>query len=186
MIQRSAFPWNRKPHPQIQTIAVRLEQQPIPIPGPQFYVAKPGDSFCFLYPGDGQTYALTVQEYERHEVPQNSFSQEPGWEFPTHLIAMSYTIVPELPDVVIVQDCAEGDRPRRKPRELQEPTAENDILCAGIFGIKSPLCEGTASQEAQNKIRIACSSLHFEPVEDVEWRIIFREKQFENVTIALV
>ena len=38
----------------------------------------------------------------------------------------------------------------------------------------------------QGKIHTACSSLHFKPVENVEWRMVFHEKQFGNATLDLI
>lgn len=36
------------------------------------------------------------------------------------------------------------------------------------------------------KLHAACSSLHFEPVEDVEWRAVFSEKLMEDKEVCLI
>jgi len=38
----------------------------------------------------------------------------------------------------------------------------------------------------QGKLHVACSALHFEPVDDVEWRMVFHEKRREDVTVELI
>lgn len=51
----------------------------------------------FIYvshPVSGITHTLTVQEIEQQTVPQNSFGSD-RWIYPTHYIAMSYTLTPE-------------------------------------------------------------------------------------------
>lgn len=36
------------------------------------------------------------------------------------------------------------------------------------------------------KLHAACSSLHFEPVGEVEWRTVFSEKQMEDLDVCLI
>lgn len=67
----------------------------------------------FIYvshPVSGITHTLTVQEIEQQTVPQNSFGSD-RWIYPTHYIAMSYTLTPEPMENISVFDCDEGDRP---------------------------------------------------------------------------
>ena len=64
----------------------------------------------FSHPVSGITHTLTVQEIEQQTVPQNSFGSD-RWIYPTHYIAMSYTLTPEPMENISVFDCDEGDRP---------------------------------------------------------------------------
>ena len=51
-----------------------------------------------------------------------------------------------------------------------------------IFMVRS----GRKPEEEISGRHMACSSLHFESVEDVEWRVEFREKMREDVCVTLV
>ena len=111
---------------------------------------------------------------------------EAGTEYPEHYVAMSYTVAPELPDgVMSLADCDDGDRPRQAPCAPAQPKVSSSAVVIGfIGGVDGPA--STLAGEKQGKLRAACSSLRFAPVEDVEWRIIFHEKQFEDMTLELI
>ena len=110
VICRDVFPWGTKHHPEINKLFLTMEQQPGQVPGSHFKVHAPGDSFMFSHPVSGITHTLTVQEIEQQTVPQNSFGSD-RWIYPTHYIAMSYTLTPEPMENISVFDCDEGDRP---------------------------------------------------------------------------
>ncbi|MEG2200532.1 MAG: hypothetical protein RRY25_09675, partial [Anaerovorax sp.] len=75
-----------------------------------------------------------------------------------------------------------GDRPRKKRRNPMEPQAIGDCCAVGIIGVaRSP-----AKNSGQGKLRAVCSALHFEPVETVDWKIIFHEKPCEDMTVKLL
>ena len=112
---------------------------------------------------------------------------ETGLEHPSHYVAMSYTITPEPPDGVMdIADCDDGDRPRQAPTATGQPAATS---CAMVVGIIAGADGPTAilyDQQKQGKLHAACSSLHFEPVEQVEWRIVFHEQKFEGADFDLI
>lgn len=187
VVWRQCFRWATKRRPEIKSLSVKLKQNRIAMPGPQFKVEAPGDGFEFVYPATGQIHTLTVQEYERQEVPKNSFEHLPDMEFPTHYTAMSYTITPDLPDgVITIQDCAECDPPRMKKRNPIEPEARSSFACIGIIGGAHGPTAIICGSTIQSQLRAACSSPHFEPVEDVEWCMIFNEKTLEDMAVELI
>lgn len=182
MIWRSSYPWATKRPSKLRTLAVSMIQEEVPIPGPHFLVSRPGDAFTFLY--RSQEYTLTVQEYEAQKADMSRMAKA-GTEYPEHYVAMSYTITPELPDgVMTLADCDDGDRPRQTPCAPDQPKATSCVAVGIICGADGPA--STLAGEKQGKLRAACSSLHFAPVEDVEWRMIFHEKQFEDMTLELI
>lgn len=185
-IWRSAFPWKTKRKPQLRTLSVRLEQEPVTIPGSHFKVAAAGDQAELMHPSTGKKYTLTVQEYERQELSVEDF-HDPNLEFPTHFVTMSYTLSPDLPDQsFMITDCARGDRPRQKRTDPLAPQANGDIFCMGISaGVSGPTVVAFGGSN-QAKLRVACSALHFEPVEHVEWRIEFREKTRSDIDVDLI
>lgn len=186
MIRRSAFPWKTKRRPEIRTLSVMMEQQKAAVPGPHFHVAAPGDSFRFIHPTTGQMHTLVVQEYEQKKLSDNSFIYP--MEFPMHYTAMSYTVTPEMPDGAFsIEDCADCDQPRRKERNPLEPEARMDVCCVSIIGgAYGPAAIVSGQSETQEKLRAACSSPHFEPEEEIEWHVVFHEKQFEDFIVEII
>ncbi len=183
VIWRSAFPWKTQRKPQIKTLSVILTQRPVVIPGPRFRVSLPGEQIEFAHPSTGEKYTLTVQEYEHREFPTEYFN-DPNREFPKNYTVMAYTILPYLPDgSLTVTDCASSDRPRQKHTEPNAPQATHDICCFGISCHVSDLTGIGGSYGG--KLQVACSALHFERVEEVEWRVVFHWQTKSRIEVIL-
>lgn len=186
-ICREAFPWGTKHRPKIKTLSLTMEQQPVPIPGPHFKVCASGDTVAFTDPADGKKYILTVQEVEQQTLPERSFGPD-CWEYPAHCCVMSYTISPEIADgKLTVMDSVESDRPKEKEHLFHTPTATSSVTAVGIIGgADGPAAIAYGTTDEQVKPCVACSALHFAPVTDVEWRMVFYEKQFKGFYIELI
>ena len=168
-IMRVSIPWATKRKPQFKTFKLHLEQSPVLFPGPRFTVEKVGDSFPFTHPVTGEEHTFTVLEYERGKADPKNFSDE-EIEYPCHYTAMTYQISPDIPsEKVSIQDCDRGDSPRRR----NAPSGVRGSSC----GILLAVPRGAA--------HAAVSSMHFEPVERVEWRMIFHEKTVEDMEIEI-
>lgn len=186
VICRDAFPWEYKRRPEIKTLSLTMEQQPVSIPGPHFTVKAPGDSFSFVHPVNQTEYTLTVQELEQHTLPKNSFGS--GRQiYPTHFVEMHYTLSPEASEKITINDCDDSDKPLEimPSDDSLAPSASSDAACIGIIG-------GADGPTAvvigpQGKTCAACSALHFEPVQhDIEWRFTFHEKRYIDFTLTLI
>ncbi len=184
-IWRAAFPWKTKRKPQINTLGVTLLQEPAAMPGPHFRVSEIGERFTFTRPATKEQHTLFVEEYESQELPRNHFPGQ-NQEFPTHFTAMCYTLSPDLGDEVFsIRDCARSDQPRRRGGKPNGPRARSSACGIGIIGgARGPVA--TVAGGGQGKLRVACSALHFEPVKDIEWRMVFREKNREDVSVELI
>ena len=105
-------------------------------------------------------------------------------EYPNHMLAMSYSLKPDITGRgFLIQDCNHGDNPRQK----RNGTAEDSALAAAIGiigGADGPTAVFVGSHTP--KLHTACSSLHFEPVEKVEWRAVFSEKLMEDMDVCLI
>ncbi len=184
VLARFSYPWATKRKPTIRSLSLTMIQDPVSIPGPHLKACHPGTTATFLH--EGQEHTLTVQEYETKIMDWSSMP-DTGLEHPSHYAAMSYTVSPELPDgVLTLEDCREGDRPRQPPSPPGQPEAENYSTIIGIIG-------GVDGPEAvlfgpnqYGKLHAAYSSLHFEPVDHVEWRLVFHETQFDDLTVDLL
>ncbi len=186
MIWRTSYPWATKRKPAIKSLSVTMVQQKQCVPGPHFYVEKPGDTFCFTYPEGGTEYTLTVRDYEEQTLKMGGMPDH--LEYPTHYHVMSYTITPPLPEgTLTIQDCDEGDRPRPQKAisDKTAPTAMHDACAIGMIGgADGPtaiICDNVP-----DKLHAACSSLHFEPVEKVQWRMVFYEKPVTDAVLKLL
>lgn len=185
MFWRSYFPWNTARQPKMKTLEVIMEQQKVPIPGLHFRVNKKGDTVYFTHPGTGEEYTLTVQKYEKQEMNMERISKQ-DWEYPTHYHQMSYTIEPEMEHgVMTITDCAEGDKPRQK-KEKHNPYHPVAAASIGIIGGADGPTAFIIGENRSAKLNAACSSLHYEPVKDVEWCMVFHEKQYENKIFRLL
>ncbi len=187
VICRNVFPWASRRCPEMRTLTLTMEQQPVRVPGPHFTAHQPGDTFLFSHPVSGTEYRLTVRDLERQTLPAGSFGSD-RWSYPTHTVAMTYTLTPEPEEAISVADCAESDRPLEiAPKAPMSPTATASAAVLGIIGgTVGPTAVSVSGQPRAN-LHAAFSSLHFAPVEaDVEWRVEFSIKQFGEASFVLI
>lgn len=184
-IWRAAFAWTTKRKPQMKTLSITLMQHPVAIAGPHFHVSAPGDCIEFTHPITGIRHMLTVQEYEQQELCNQHFANQ-NQELPMHYRLMSYTLFPALPDgALTVTDCVQSDKPRKKSTDSNVPQAFSSVGVCLIGGAKGPTAI-VFGDNSQGKLQAACSALHYEPVEDVEWRMVFHEKIREDICLDLI
>lgn len=187
MIWRFSFPWKGRRRQEIKSLSMIMKQTPVPVPGPHFCVTAPGDSFDFICPETGERHRLTVQEYERQEIPREHVSVASDMEFPAHCMVMSYTIAPELSNhALTIADCMDSDRPRRKKQMPLTPVSTADVFAIGIIGGADGPTVITVGGRERGNLCSACSALHFEPVQDVEWRMVFHEKRYEDMVVPVL
>lgn len=95
---------------------------------------------------------------------------------------MSYYLVPELPaNAYRMMDCAPSDPPRPNPGFQRD--GRSFVAAVGIIGeADGPTTLIKGGKEEERILRVACSSLHFEPVDEVQWRIFF----LEDITVQLI
>ena len=183
IIHRGSFPWGSARRPKIRTLSVTLAQELTPLPGPHFHVSGPGDQVELVHPGTGEVCQLTVLEYQQQEMKQSGLDKYLGlraYELSTHYIRMAYTLSPEpVQGRCQILDCARSDPPRSQGSPRGEQAASVGI----IGGADGPIAIFGGNKE---DLRIACSALHFEPVEDVEWQVVFYEKKREDITLDLI
>ena len=187
-IHRWTYRWSKANCMDIQSLTVRMERQRENIAGQHFRTPAVGESISLTHPLTGKIYALTIHEVEQQEMPERAF-RDSNMEYPSHYLAMSYSLEPDISGRgFMIQDCAEGDRPRQKKRDSNEfaPVAFSSAAVIGVIGGADGPTSIITGQSAP-KLHAACSSLHFEPVADeVEWRVIFSEKLMEDVDVTLI
>lgn len=187
MIHRCSFPWATKRKPNIKSLELILKRGMADINGMRFHTPEVGESISFVHPVTGIQHILTVHEYESQEIEQRHFHGD-NMDFPTHYKVMTYTLSPDISGMnFMLKDCAEGDSPRLKKRNPNEfaPVA----VCSAAIGIIGGADGPTAvivSGGTDAKLHTACSSLHFEPADDIEWEITFREKFVDDIKEKII
>lgn len=188
VFHRVSFPWDTRKRPELQRVELNLEREPIRLQGPHFHSPGNGKPIVFRHPLTGTEYSLTVlsNESEKLCLPQAASER---MEFPEYHTVVRYRLEPELSaQKFSLIDCRPADSPReirmRERNERGGGTAEATAI-ALIGGADGPtavfLAEPKCAQE-----HTAYSSLRFEPVDEVEWRIEFREKRMEDISVPLI
>lgn len=164
-----------------------MEKRPYTLAGPHFRVNGSGDTvYTFTHPLTGIQYTLSVLDIEQQTIPRSG-TDTGRWVYPSHYVAMRYTLFPEPDTEIAVRDCVQSERPREIDSCSRQyyPEATNSVI-AIIGGADGPTTI-TIGVPDQKNIHVACSALHFEPVhEDIEWRIEFGVNEPLKETFQLV
>ena len=184
-INRCCIPWGDEKPTDIHSMELCFEPRETKISGLRFVAQQEGDDFQFVHPLTGTQHVLTVQEIESKELSQTHFPDD-TMEYPRFFKAMTYTVEPDIDrNHMAVLDCADGDSARPKKsisREKGSATASSIGIIGGASGPTAVIMGNTVPRT----VHAACSAVRFEPVDSVEWRIVFREKLKEDIQIKLI
>ena len=196
-LRRCTYPWVTARKPKLKTLSLELEREPERIPGPVFDAPQPGESVILVHPQTGAEHILTVQEYEKQTLSERSLWND-SLEYPKYYTAMSYTVEPEIPGLMI-RDRADSDQPRPKKKELDGITTEEAAALALIGGADGPVsvaaigviggADGPTALifgHTKPKLHAACSALRFESAEKVQWQPVFSIKLMEDITVEVL
>jgi hypothetical protein len=181
---RACFPWKTTRKPKIKTLFLTLKEHPIAYSGVHFKTEAPCDrkEIMCIHPVSKQEYKITIYDCETTTLQEKSFRFDKDMKFPNYYTMLTYSISPELPQEEFrIQDCARSDKPMRKDTNS---LTSNEIVSCGVAVIggadgPSAIFIAAKGSEEYNK-RLACSSLHFTQVPEVEWRTIFYVKEYED------
>lgn len=180
--------WATVKKPQIKSFRLKLERSAEVINGIRFRNPAIGDVITFTHPVTQTEHKLTVVEYEKQELTSKAFANE-EYEYPTHHTAMTYTVDPDLSNRNFqVMDCLDNDEPKRRPKNPYEPKATYDACSIGIIGGADGPAALIISNGSSSKTvpHTALSALRFEPVDDIEWKIIFRKKPMDDIEVDIL
>ena len=179
---RVKFPWAAERMQDIKSISLTLFQLPQAIPGLRFPTPDPGKALTFLHPITGQEHSFTVLSVEPGQLEHHrDFG---GMEIPTHYLSFSYTLSPDLTKKQCsIRDTAPSDSPKVSQGKAASGSGAAAIgIIGGADGPTSILFTPTG----QTTERTAVSSLHFQPVEQVQWQMVFHEKLVEDIELSLI
>ena len=181
-IHRLSFPWADKRPRSIRSLGLTLKREMTNVFGSVFNAPAAGESITLTNPITGMEHILTVHEREARELEPSHFPDD-SMEYPTHYVELVYTLFPELQDFYL-RDCDKGDSPRVK-RQSPDGTVGGTVGLISVISGESKDTylnpDGTSA-----KARVFCSSLHFEPVRELELNIVFREKRMPDIEARLI
>ena len=133
-------------------------------------VSCSGRTIQTIHPVTGEKYTLTLHEFElnRHDFTDIGAKNV---IYPESCRSLSYRISPEISrELFDIRDCGEGDHPKSALNASGAP----DGACAVFMAMKSPVPQ----------MRMASSNMHFEPLQEVLWRMVFQVKPKPDTTVT--
>ena len=177
VIWRSYFPWTTKRRPDIRTLAVDLKSEKQTAGELRFHTAGAGNQILFTHPVTGQKHTLSVKTYSMYHM-DGSLRPDPAKIWPDCYMVMGYTITPALAaDSFTIMDCAACD----KPKEIPDKTAASISIIGGADG---PSCIFFRDPD-HPQLQYAASALHFKPVKEVEWQMIFYQRKKADIRVEI-
>ena len=183
-INRCCIPWGDEKPTDIHSMELCFEPSETKISGLRFVAEHEGDSFKFVHPLTGIEHLLTVQEIESKELSQTHFQDE-TMEYPRFFKAMTYMVEPDIDrNHMVVLDCADGDSARPK-KNISREKGTVSASSIGVIGRASGPVGVILGNAVPRTLHAACSAVRFDPVDSIEWRIVFLDKLKEDVQIKL-
>lgn len=174
--ERISYDWNGEPLLAPHQISLAFHANFISVTAGHFStgISCDGQMVTINHPITRQEYTLTLHGCEQ---TRHSFTEigAKGVAYPEYCRILSYSITPEIDrSLFSIRDCAEGDHPRamNAHEEHGSGTTEGPI---SIFMAGKSSVPGSMS---------AASSLHFEPVEEIRWRMVFQIKPKDDMEIS--
>ncbi len=190
---RVAIPWPYKRRPKRIRLTLSLEPYTMPYPCGQhftFHMEDRGRQLQLCHPINKKECTLYVSGMQAGVVPGDAFHKLGAYEYPRHFAKLGYHYNREIsqPEFVI-HDCAKSDKPHPIPGHDSVASIIGGAASVGIIGGSYGIISTTfiPDQAKENQIieQYAISSLHFEPVAEVEWRISALVKRGEVLTLEL-
>lgn len=167
---RLVYDWKTKPLLIPEELSLLFQAHSLPVTAEHFStnISCGGETITAVHPVTGQEYTLTLHGVEQ---TRHSFAKigKKGIVYPEYCQILSYSVSPEIDcSLFDIRDCTDGDRPR-KANAPEKISGESSAIAVFMAG-KNPVPER----------RLAVSSLHFEPVPQTRWRVVFQIKERED------
>ena len=185
-INRIKYFWPACGRMDINEMSLTMIQTPVSVSGTHFKTPLEGESVILSHPQTGKEYTLFVDELNQQIADYRNLNDQ-QMEYPPCYTQMIYRIQPDMDrNQFRVVDCTSSDQPRYREGEKQ-PVNTFAVSVGIIGGADGPttIVLGQSSNP-DGKRHVANSSLHFEPVGQIEWRIVFQEKPNEDMTVSLI
>lgn len=185
---RAYFPWNTVRKPKLKTISFLFKERPAAYQGEHFVTEDFKEEMReieFTHPVSKQKHKLLLLQCEGNTIPEESLRLREDMYMPDTYKALTYSVIPDLPQREFqIRDCARGDKPRIKENSTASSGFSSVGIIGGADGVSAIFIAGKASND--QKKYAACSSLYFDPVPKVEWRMVFYVKENEDIYQEIV
>ena len=160
LLRRECF-LRKSTNPPIRTMDMVLAAEPVHMPGQRFIAPKSGDGLTFTHPITGTRHTITIISQTREALDPNFMCNAPSC-----YTRLSFSLDPQISrDLFSVMDCDPGD-PWNGPKD--GPTA---VFLTG---------------KVPSTGHSAMSSLRYEPAAQIVWRMVFKQKTRNDVTVPLL
>ena len=182
-LTRACFPWKSARRPEIRSLVLTMNQEPVRLPGEAFEASVPGQQIHLQIPGHPLT--LTVEDLEEQILDTAMMSTE-ELEYPACYTMLTYTVSPTPePETFSVQDLAYCDQPRPRQKASGTGSSCEAEALAIIGGADGPTAIVVGAPQSDRTLA-ACSAPHFEPAEKIQWYPVLRVTEFEPADITLL
>ena len=185
-IHRIKFFWPVGKMLDISKMSLTMKQYPVPVSGTHFKTPLTSESVILTHPQSGAAYTLHIEDLKQETFDMRVFRDQ-TMEYPTCYTQMFYRLEPDLNrNQFRIVDCAQGDSPRYK-EGVPKPEYPGAVSVGIIGGASGPVTITARSADGSSgTTHFAASALHFEPAEEIEWRIVFQETPNDDLTISLL
>lgn len=184
-INRAHYFWDEGHEEDLSGLSVTFQEQEITVPGEHFTLTGKKQDIPLTHSVSGEQLTLHIESIEAQEISAEHFAQLDGdakMHYPTHMEVISYYMEPELPrSSFYLKACVNGDSPVRK--ETNDKAASHVSIIGGASGPTSVFVMGNNKSELH--LQSVCSPLFFAPTLVREWRICYRIKRRDDLTVDL-
>lgn len=160
LLRRECFLRKGK-NPPIRTMDLTLQAEPVSVPGQRFIAPPAGESMTFVHPVTNEEHTLTVISQVREALDPNFLSNHPCC-----YTRLNFSVEPRIsPDWFRVVDCDPGDQINGNADTPNAVQHFGKIPSAG---------------------HCAVSSVRYTPAEQITWRMVFRQKIRQDVSVPLL
>lgn len=173
---RLAYHWSKEPVLSPREISLSFQVRPSLVTAEHFTTALScnGEKVKAVHPQTGIEYTITLHGCSQNKVSFAHIGAE-NVRYPEYCQFLSYSTSPEIPpDFLSIRDCAESDQPQVIKTAYDELSAEGH----------EPTALFQTGRDSIPGRHTACSSLHFEPVSEIQWRVIFQIKNKKDMEIC--
>lgn len=176
--ERISYNWSGQPILSPRSLTLTFQATPLSITAGHFTtdVSCDGKIIKVSHPVTGQEYTLTLHGCAQTRQSFSGIGAK-GVIYPEYCQILSYSITPQTDRSTFdIRDCAEGDHPKKSDSQ-KSSIREDGSFASTLF---------LAGKNAVPGRLTAVSALHFQPVEEVRWRIVFQIKPKEDMEIRLL
>ena len=184
-INRIKFFWPECGRMEMNEMSLTMIQNSVSMSGTHFITPLEGERVILKHPQTGKEFTLWVDALKQETADFSGFHDQ-EMEYPACYTQMTFHIDPDMTrNQFRIVDCAQSDQPRHRTPPVG--AAMISAVSIGIIGGADGPIAISIGQPIRPEVHrhTANSSLHFKPVEEIEWRIVFQEKPNEDMTISL-